>query len=175
MAEDAKNPAPEEKKGLPVKTIAMVGVMLVAEAGLILGAMKMLGGPSEVQGVPLDGAGEDGEAAVATVEIPLLHERLANSSRGTTMVYDTEILLVVPAEHQVFVEQQLEEKRGQIRTGVSHIWRAARPSYFEDPGYETLSQQVRELLLGLIDGSPKEGTYIERVLIPKCMGFRNDF
>jgi hypothetical protein len=161
--------------GLSKKTVLMVAVMLVAEAGVIVGAMTMLGGPSEVQGVPLDGAGDDEASGGGTVEVPLLHERLSNTARGAAMVYDTEILLVVPVEHQAFVERQLEEKRGQIRTGVSQIWRAAKPSYFEDPGYETLSEQTRELLLGLLDGEPPEGTYIERVLIPKCMGFRNDF
>lgn len=174
--ETQQAPAADDKQGgLPIKTIGLVAAMLLGEAAIIVVAMTMLGQPSEVQGVPLDGLDENGEGIKATVEIPLLHERLSNMSRGMSMVYDTEILLVVPTEHEEFVTAQLEEKRGQIRTGVSKIWRAAKPSYFEDPGYETLSEQTRELLLGLFDGAPNEGAYIERVLIPKCMGFRNDF
>ena len=162
-------PAPKKP---PVKTIALVLLMLIGEAGLLIGAMMMFGGPSEVQGVTLEGADE---AAHSTTEIPLLHERFTNLARGVSMVYDTEILLVVPTEHAPAVEGMIDAKRGQVRAGVSRIWRSAEASYFNEPGYETLSRQVQDFIDTLFETQPKEGRYVESVLIPKCMGFRNDF
>jgi hypothetical protein len=156
----------------PIKAIVLVVLMLIVEAGLLIGAMIVFGGPSEVQGVTVQGADDPQHQ---TVEIPLLHERFSNLSRGVSMVYDTELLLVVPTEHAGTVEAMLEAKRGQIRAGVSRIWRSAEASYFNEPGYETLSRQVEDLLNRLFESQPKEGRYIEQVLIPKCMGFRNDF
>ncbi len=156
----------------PIKTVLVVVAMLLGEAGLLVGAMMMFGGPSEVQGVTLQGPAEPQHS---TVEVPLLHERFSNLSRGVSMVYDTEILLVVPSEHAATVEAMLEAKRGQVRAGVSRIWRSAEASYFNEPGYETLSRQVQDFLDTLFETQPKEGRYIESVLIPKCMGFRNDF
>ncbi len=165
----------EQKKGLPLKTALLVAVLLFLEAGAIVGAMVFLGGPSEVQGVPLDGLETDDPAASQVVEIPLLHERFTNNARGTSMVYDTEILLMVPVQHRARVEATLEEKRGQIRTGISRIWRSADQAHFNEPGYETLSRQTRDFILSLLGAPPEGGPLIQRVLIPKCMGFRNDF
>ena len=171
MNEEAPS-AGQGKSKPPMKTVALVLLMLVLEGGAIIAAMMMFGGPSDVEAVPLP---EGGERSLATAEVPLLHERFTNLARGVSMVYDTEILLVVPAEHQVKVEELLESKRGQIRAGVSRIWRSAEAAYFNEPGYETLSRQTQDFILTLFDSEPAEGAYIQRVLIPKCMGFRNDF
>jgi flagellar basal body-associated protein FliL len=160
------------KKKPPVKTVALVLLMLIVEGVALVGVMMVFGGPSEVQGVTIEGGGD---SADASVEIPLLHERFTNLARGVSMVYDTEILLVVPGEHQATVEQMVESKRGQIRAGISRIWRSAEASYFNEPGYETLSRQTEDFLNTLFDSQPEEGRYIGEVLIPKCMGFRNDF
>lgn len=169
---DTETQAEPKKSKPPIKTVLLVLVMLLVEGVALVGIMMVFGGPSEVHAVELDGQTGEGESAV---EIPLIHERFTNLARGVSMVYDTEILLVVPSEHQARVEEMVESKRGQIRAGVSRIWRSAEASYFNEPGYETLSRQTEDFLRALFDHEPEDTPYIREVLIPKCMGFRNDF
>lgn len=104
MAEEPKDKAAEApaegeapKKKLPVKTIGAVAVMLVVEAVLIIGVVKMMGKPSEVKGVGLEHVEHDeGETLV---EIPVLHENFTNNSSGRVWIWDTEIILKVKKKH----------------------------------------------------------------------------
>lgn len=95
-AEAAPAEAPK-KGGMPVKTIAMVAVMLVLEAALIIGAMKMFGKPSEVKAVNVEEAHHDDSQTL--VEIPLINERFTNASSGRVWMWDTEIIIQSMKKH----------------------------------------------------------------------------
>lgn len=100
MAEEQSPPpaaAEAPKKGLPIKTIGVIGVMLVLEAALIVGAFMMFGKPSEVKGVELEhGPPDEGEKIV---ELPVLAERFTNGSSGRMWVWDTEVIIKAKQKH----------------------------------------------------------------------------
>ena len=96
MSEEApKDAAP--KKGLPIKTIATVAVLLIVEAVVIVGIVTMFGKPSDVKGVEVEhGHIDEGEQ---TVEIPLLKEKFTNGSSGRMWIWDTEIIVTAKLKH----------------------------------------------------------------------------
>lgn len=113
MAEEApavesKNEAPA-KKGLPIKTIAAVAVMLVVEAVVIVAMLKMFGKPSDVKAVELEHAEHD--AGDTMVEIPLLHEKFTNNSSGRMWIWDTEVILKAKKKHAGEPEPEGGEKK----------------------------------------------------------------
>lgn len=187
--------APPPKKGLPVKTIAAVLVMLVVEAGVILGAVMMFGKPSEVRGVGIEQAKSD-EGDVL-VEIPVLKEKFANNASGRVWVWDTEIVIVSKAKHAgpepsadakddtakdakkgphvLTVREELRSRMAQVRTGIGAIFSSAQHSYFTEPGRETLSRQVLEYLRAVFGQDAEGNERIQGVLIPKCLGFPADY
>jgi hypothetical protein len=98
-APPAEAPAAEapKKGGLPVKTIAMIAVLLAVEAAIIIGAMTMLGKPSEVKGVNVEETHHDDTETL--VEIPLINERFTNASSGRVWMWDTEIIIQSKKKH----------------------------------------------------------------------------
>lgn len=202
MPEEAPAPAEQPKKKMPVKTIAVVAVMLVVEAVVVIGAVKMFGGPSEVKGVGLDLTPHD-EGNVL-VEIPVLHEKFTNGSSGRVWIWDSEIIIKVkrkyagPAEGEdgkddghgdkkkgsgghgegtsgPTVRQEMKSRMAEIRTGIGAIISTAQHAYFTEPGRETLSRQILEYLRRVFGQDAEGHERIEEVLIPRCLGFPADY
>lgn len=108
-AEPAKAPEPA-KGGLPVKTIAVVLVLLVLEAVGVVAFLTMFGKPSEVKGVGLE---EDHHAETdQLVEIPVVSEKFTNSSSGRVWVWNTEIVAVVKKKNAGEPEPAQPAKKG---------------------------------------------------------------
>lgn len=172
--QEAPAPAPA-KKGLPVKSILVVLVMLVLEGAAIVGVMTIMGRPSEVAavGIETDPALE----LERIVEIPVLHEKFTNSSQGRVWIWDTEVIVQAKAMHAEGVKAQIEEKEALIRTGVSRIIAAAQHAYFNEPGRETLTRQIHDFLdkPEVIGTDPEGNPKIKHVLVPSCIGFPADY
>ncbi|MEQ9616909.1 MAG: hypothetical protein RLN60_02620 [Phycisphaerales bacterium] len=170
MPEENANATPE-KKGLPVKTIVIILVMMVAEAAVIVGAVTMLGKPSDVQALGL--AQEDPLEEI--VEIPVLSERFVNKSTGRAWLWDTEIVIKSKQRHADQVRGLIESRRNEIRTAVNSIWATAQDAYFHEPGRATLTRQVLEYFHDTFGEDPvTEEPLVKGVLIPKCLGFPSD-
>lgn len=169
-----------KNKALPIKTIIVVVAMLLAEAGLIVGAVIFFGRPSSVQAVQFTDA-DGAHLAERTREIPLLHERFTNNRRGRLWIYDLEVIILVKEVHADSVLAQIDTNRAKIRSGVNRLITAAQSSYFEEPGYETIRRQILELLNGpsaeaaIIPPGPEGEARVVDVLIPSCIGFPADY
>jgi len=165
----------EGKKKLPVRTIAVVLVMLLVEGAAIIGIMTLLGGPSKVVAQP----GLFGDATspeMQPIEIQLMHEKLSNSASGRIFIYDTEIQVMTRERHRAAVQAVMDSRMASIRTGISRIFAAAEHSYFSEPGLETLTRQITTFLQNEIFPEDGEGNeMVTSVLIPKCMGFPADY
>lgn len=186
-----------KKSGLPVKTIAVILVMLVVEAVVLLGVVMMLGKPSEVHGVGLEESHDaEGEQLV---EIPVVREKFTNNSSGRVWIWDTEVVVVaklkhagpVPSEDDAddghggggggghhegpTLRDELVSRKAQIRTGIGAIWSSAQHSFFTEPGRETLSRQVLEYMRTLFGPDAEGEERIHEILIPKCLGFPADY
>jgi flagellar basal body-associated protein FliL len=161
------------KKKPPMKTIVTVLVMLLAEAVGVVVVMKMWGGPGEVQGTEINL--EEEANLNRPVEILVLQDRIPNQSTGRIWLYDTEVYAVVKNRHAESVTEELERRRAEVHTEIAQIWRRATQSDFKEPGLERLTSRTYEYLTRLIGSDDAGEPKIEKVLIPKCNGFRADF
>lgn len=175
MADEKQSGQQKKPGGLSVKTAAIVLIMLVAEGAAIVALMMVLGGPSEVAAV---GVEDDPLADLQRlVEVPVLHEKFTNSRQGRVWIWDTEVIVRVKALHSEDVAAEIEAKRALIRTGVSRIMSAAQHTYFNEPGRETLTRQIRDFLNsdGVVSLDAEGEPRVEEVLIPSCIGFPADY
>lgn len=167
------NAASEGGRKLPIKMIAIILVMMIAEAGVIVGAVMFLGQPSPVQGVALD---SDPSADLEKMhEVPILQDKFANNSTGRLWYWDTEVLVKCKQKHLAAVQSELEDRAAEIRTGIGAVLAGAQHSYFNEPGRETLSRQLLEYLRGVFGQDAEGEERIADVLIPKCIGFPADY
>jgi len=171
MAEETPQESAPEKKGLPIKTIVIILVMMVVEAGVIVGALMMVGKPSDVKAIGL----AEADPMEQVVEIPVLSERFVNKSTGRAWLWDTEIVVKVKARDAEQIRGMIEQRRNEIRTSINSIWATAQDAYFHEPGRATLTRQVLEYFHEMFGEDPvTEEPLITGVLIPKCLGYPSD-
>ena len=186
MADD-KSPTPEKKEAapdeaapkrkLPIKTLAVIGVVLVVEAIAISGAFMLNGGPAAARADETDAALAAQAAGEQPVELLVLSGRFLNSRTGRSYLYDTDVYIVVKQRDKAMVEARIEAMRAQITTDVASIYRRAEPSYFTEFELATITRQVRAALderIGRPPGSAADASYIQRLLIPKSTPLRVD-
>lgn len=191
------------KKGLPIKTIGAVAVMLIVEAVGIIGVVKMMGGPSEVKGVGLEH--EEHDEGDMLVEVPVLHEKFTNASSGRMWMWDTEVIMQAKKKHAgeevaegdkggdghgggheapagdaahhagPTLREELKMRQAEIRTGIGAIMSSAQHAYYTEPGRETLSRQILEYLRKAFGQDAEGNERVHEVLIPKCLGFPADY
>ena len=167
---DETTDAPE-KKGLPIKTIVVILVMMVVEGVVLIGAISMLGKPSDVQATGLS----EIDPMEQMVEIPVLSERFVNKSTGRAWLWDTEIVVKVKQLHAEQVTTLIDQRRAEIRTAINSIWATGQDAYFHEPGRATLTRQVLEYFHDTFGEDPAtEEPLVKDVLIPKCLGFPSD-
>lgn len=196
--EEPQGQPEQSPKGLPVKTMIAVAVMLIVEGVVIVGAVKMFGMPSAVQGVGLEASGPDEGDMLE--EIPVLHEKFTNSASGRVWIWDTEVIIKVKKRHAgepegepggdkghggksekhadhagLTVRQELKARAAEIRTGIGAIISSAQHSYFTEPGRETLSRQVLQYLRGVFGHDAEGNERVVEALIPRCLGFPADY
>lgn len=168
-------PAAEVKKGLPVKTIAIVAVALLLEGVGLVAFMTVMGKPSEVAAVGVEN--DPTLELEQIVELPVLHEKFTNSRQGRVWIWDTEVIAQVKQMHAPEVTAQIEAKEALIRTGVSRIIASAQVGYFNEPGRETLTRQIHEFLNqpDVVGTDPEGNPKVQDVLLPSCIGFPADY
>ncbi len=240
---DAPKPegAPEagEKKKLPIKAIAIVGVIVLLEAVAVIG-VAMRSGPSKAKAA--DAAHAEGDHAAAAdphaakkddghgakkddghgakkddghgakkddghgakkddghgakkdsghgggdkpagpslgpediAETLVVKEKFPNNQTGRSWLWDVEVYVQVRNKRLDTVTATLTTRSAEVKTGIARIWRTAQHAYFNEPGLETLTRQVREFLNGVVGQGSDGQPMIERVLIPRCVGFPTEF
>lgn len=175
MADEKPQPAGDSsssKKKLPLKTIVIVLAMLVIEAGVLIGAITMFGGPSKA--VADDGVVEPSPDELL-VEIPVVHEKFNNSATGRVWLWDTEVLVQVREKDQAAIEETLARRQAEIRTGISAIVASAQHGYFTEPGRQTLTRQLTDYLREVFKQRGETESRVTMVLVPKCVGMPADF
>lgn len=174
MAEaDNKNQAaPEEKKKLPIKTILIVAAVLLIEAVAISAVFVFSGGPGEVKAQ--DMANDPALVAEQPAEVLVISDKFQNTRVGRTLLYDTEIYLVVKQKHRAEVEQTLEQLSASIKSDIAAIFRRAEPAQLTEPDLATVRRQVRSVLEERLGKNDQGESVIQEVLIPTCTQFRAD-
>ncbi|MFG0257314.1 MAG: hypothetical protein ACF8GE_05370 [Phycisphaerales bacterium JB043] len=170
---DEQNTNDTPQKKLPLKTILIVLGLLIAEGAGVVVLMSMLGKPGAVQaGQTADLIVDDAETLS---ELLIVEDRFPNHQTGRVWLWETEIQVQVKSKHLGYVEQTLEERRAEIKTGISTIWRNAHQRHLTEPNLDTLNRQVSTYLNEIFGHDSESDPRVARVLIPKCVGFPADF
>jgi len=170
---DAKQTAPEPPKKKSLKTLIIIAVMFIGEGVGVMVMMKALGKPDQVQG---QGLVDDQLATLERLhEVPVVSDRFPNSFTGRMWLWQADILTQVKEKNLSNVQGALEDRKAEIKTGISRIFRAAHHNYFTEPNLETLTRQVTEYLREVFGKDASGENRIVRVLIPKCVGFPADY
>ncbi|MGD9692783.1 MAG: hypothetical protein AB7G17_05715 [Phycisphaerales bacterium] len=230
-----------EKKKLPIKALAVVGVIVLLEAVAVIG-VAMRSGPSKASAADAahaegdhgaakddghgakkdDGHGakkDDGHAAKKDdghgakkddghgakkddghgakkdsgghgggdkpegpalgpediAETLVVKDKFPNNQTGRAWLWDVEVYVQVRNKRLDLVTATLTTRSAEVKTGIARIWRTGQHAYFNEPGLETLTRQVREFLNGIVGQGADGQPMIERVLIPRCVGFPTEF
>ena len=106
--------APETpKKKSKLKMMIILGGMFAGEAALIIGAIRFLSPPAQVQAESLLDAGAEAEED-KLVELLVVDGRFPNSKRGSTYLYDTEVYVQVKRRYQDQVAEELRWLHGRV-------------------------------------------------------------
>ncbi len=174
MAEKKENQAPEAaKKKLPLKTLIILGVVLLLEVGTIVVVYKLAGGPAVAQA--------DDEAArrllvmEQEVEELVVSDKFPNKRSGRTYVYDTEVFIVVKRKFQEKVQELKERKAAQIAADIREIISSSEPSHLNEPTLATLRNRIKAALDERFGRDEQEDRpIIESVIISKLIPFAAD-
>jgi flagellar basal body-associated protein FliL len=169
-AKPADGAAPDAaKKKPPVKIIAIVAALMVAEAvGVfaVVSATSKKPESAEAHGVEGHASDEDSE-----VELKLVDDKLQNMQTGKVWVWDISIYLKVKKKNEVFVTEQLKKREAEIKEEVARLFSKAQHAHLKEPGRETITRQLSALSSKIFGNDPEGAPRVERVLIPKCRGF----
>lgn len=164
--------APPKKSPLKLAVVGLV--VLLIQAGIVIGAMMVVGKPAEVRSEDLLNVDQLPEEE-QIVEILVLDAKLPNAKKGVTYLYDTEIYVQVKKKHELDVSKELEQFRNEIRAQITAIWRAAEPNHFLEPHMENLTRKAEALLRDRFDDDPEaEEPVIQKCVIVSGTGFRID-
>lgn len=170
-AESTEEDSPK-KSGGGLKTMIIVAVLMIVEAGGLFVLIKGMGGPSAVEASELEGLEGTGEEA--PTEIMLVEDRFQNMQTGRVWEWRTQIYLRVRKKNHEEINRIMERDAASIKEGVAMIFSRAQDRHLREPGRETLIRQLTTYLnevFGLdVDGLPR----IDRVIIPELKGFPAD-
>ncbi|MEZ6243782.1 MAG: hypothetical protein R3B57_12155 [Phycisphaerales bacterium] len=178
MAENAKKPEGGDegdkspKKKPPILMLAIVGVLMLVEAGAVYAVVSMTGG----------GAGSAKAAEVETetsdenelVEIELIDEQFQNLQSGRVWEWQVQIFLKVRKKNldgPRGVKATLERRNAEIKEGIALIFRRAQHRNLQEPGLQTIHRQVTAYVNEVFGQDADGNDKVERVLIPSCKGF----
>lgn len=121
--------------------------------------------------------GKGGHEAGPTdiVEVLVAKDRFPNNHTGRTWLWDAEIHVQVRGKHSDRINGALTSRAAEIKTGLARIWRIAQHNHFNEPGLETLTRQVTDFLDSILGTTADGKSFIERVLIPRCVGYPTEY
>ena len=169
-----ETPEPEVgKKKSPLKTIILVVVILLVEAGVFVGVM-MMHDPQLVEANPHAAVIEIPEDE-KIVELRVIDARLPNNKIGATYLYDTQVWVQVKSRYSEQVADQLDRFHNEIKAEITAIWRTSDPRHFQEPKLENLTRKVNALLDARFGADPQTGeTILAKSVIVMQPGFRID-
>ena len=164
---DEKAPA---KVGLPIKTIAIVAVLMIVEAAAVFFVVgSTMRKPVEAKAGELHG--EEEAKLDALVELPLVEDKFQNMSQGQAWIWDAAVFIKVKKRDEAKVQEVLQARNAEIKEGISYIFRRAQHAQLKEAGLETMNREITAYMNEIIEKSPDGASRIEKILIPRCRGF----
>ena len=161
------------KKKLPLKTIIVVAVVMVVEAAAVIGIFSAIKPKSTHAAEHSTLENDDGETLK---EVQVSDEKYQNMKGGDSWVWQVAVTIQVKKKHSAKVEGVLKARGAEISDGLRQIVGNADPSQLKEPDSRTLNRQFTAYLNKMIGVDEKSNEpLIEKVLIPKCLGFAANF
>jgi flagellar basal body-associated protein FliL len=174
MAEETKktaSPPPaakteaEKKPKRPMRSILILAVIMVVEAG-IFGGLMMAMRPHEAGGAQAEQA-LPSQPVDTSVELKLDDFRAANYQTGATIFYDLTIHIRVDLVSKEKLTDLIDKHKATIRDRLRSIVQDSEPRFFTETHLTTLKGRIQAMLDAVIgEGMVKE------VLISECMPFK---
>lgn len=172
-------PAPEAaaapaKKGLPIKTIAIVAVLMVLEAAAVVVVLGAFGGPKHSEGAttPKELVHDDSEDLQ---EIEIVSDKYQNLTTGRVWIWDVAVFVQVKNKNAERIEKVLEQRKAEISEGLGQIVSRAQHAQLKEPDRQSINRQFAAFLEKVAGADADGKPLIDRVLIPKCRGYPSDF
>jgi len=153
------------KRRLPIKSILIIALIMLAEGGLFAVYVIMKPSPSSAQGAV--GAGAEAPAEQTAEAVIIENGRFPNRKTGRLYMYDLEIAIQV--EKTIFdrIEKLRVANEALIRDRIRAIVAKAEPSYFDEHELQTLKRQIK-MMLDEIFGDDT----VREVFIKTCNPYR---
>ncbi|MBL8763175.1 MAG: hypothetical protein JNM07_02770 [Phycisphaerae bacterium] len=168
----AAEPEAAKKSKMPIKTIAVVLVVMIAEAAALLFLIG-LKAPKASEGAETHDLKPD--QAAETQEILVAEDKFQNLQTGRVWLWDAAVYVQVKAMHAERIEKTLEQRNAEIKEGVSQIMSRAQHAQLKEPERQTLNLQLTAYLQKVFGSDAQGKSLVERVLIPRCRGFPAGF
>jgi hypothetical protein len=169
----AAEPEAPAKKKPPLKVIAVVGGLMVAEAAGVYLFVGMTGHGPQTAEAQVHGA--EGHADDEAVEIELVDDKFQNLQTGRVWMWDIAIYLKAKKKHETYITEELVRRDAEIREGVGQIIRRAQHGNLREPDLTTLNRQLAAYFGTVFKPDAHGNSRIDRVLIPKCKGLQIDY
>lgn len=160
-------PAAAPKKGLPVKMLGAVVVVMAIEGAGVFFIARMTGPQKAVAEVAAVEEHHEEEFA----EVPLVEDKFQNMQSGRAYIWDTSIVLKVRTKDEQLVTDTLSKRAAEVKEAVSLLFRRAPHAQLTEPGLETLNRQLYVLLNSFVEKDAEDKDRIVKVMVPKCRGF----
>ncbi|MFW6155202.1 MAG: flagellar basal body-associated FliL family protein [Planctomycetota bacterium] len=131
------------KRRLPIKSMLIIALIMLAEGGLF--AVYVVMKPSPQSAEAAVGGAEPPEAQTAEAVI-IESGRFPNRKTGRLYMYDLEIAVQVDKTIFNRVEKMRTANEALIRDRIRAIIARADPSYFDEHELRTLKRQIKAML-----------------------------
>lgn len=163
------------KKGLPLKTIIIVGALMLVEGVAVFFVLGALGGPKESKADAQHLVHDDSEEKQEVRILEKEDEKFQNLSSGQVWVWNVSVFVQVKNKNAERVEGALKGRKAEIKEGLSQIVGRAQIAQLKEPERQSLKRQVSALLEKVVGQDPDGKPLIESVLIPTCSGYPANF
>jgi flagellar basal body-associated protein FliL len=165
------------KKGLPLKTLIVVAALMLVEGVGLFFVLGALGGPKPTNAAT-DAKHLAADESEETEEIPVLgkgDDKFQNLASGQVWVWNVSVVLQVKGKNSERVTTRIENRKAEIKEGISQIIGRAQIAQLKEPERQSLNRQVSALMEKIVGQDPDGKSLIERVLIPTCSGYPANF
>jgi flagellar basal body-associated protein FliL len=169
MPEEAE--AKPAKKKLPIKVIGIIAAIMLLEGVGVFLFVSMTGKAPQDAMADLEGSEE--AKLLEPVEIELIKGNFQNMQTGKAWSWSIDVYLKVKKRDEATVRARLESQKAEIRERLNQLIRRSNQQQLKEPDLRTLNRQITAIVNEIfgtsdVDGLPR----VERVLIPRCEGFR---
>ena len=168
-AAEQESAAATGRRGLPWKTLAIAGGVLLMEAATVVTMTMVSKGPAAASaGTPV--AEKSPLAPTEDVEVLILEGKAANTKRGITYVYRFKVHAVLDKNEEANVNATLEKHKAAVEDSVRQVVARLDPKDLdEEPKLVTF----RRVLMGELE--PVVGANkIKQLLVPEWSRIRVD-